>query len=168
MKPELNARLARLEQTPDISRVSSGSPCDLVLRPADTLAMIKTITGIEALVRRGLTVLKAKRLVEGVVENGEVVARVPCVDDIGALARDLRKAGIAVRTITVAPVDVKSVRTSLHLTQEQFALHYGLDIDAVQNWEQGRCDPDRATLAYLRAIAADPQRVAEALEGEVA
>ena len=65
-------------------------------------------------------------------------------------------------------VDVKPLRAALGLTQEQFALRFDLDIDAVQNWEQGRCKPDRATLAYLRAIAAAPREVAAAQEEEMA
>ena len=50
------------------------------------------------------------------------------------------------------------------LTQEQFALRYGLDVDAVQNWEQGRYQPDRATLAYLRVIERQPTEAARAQE----
>ena len=65
-------------------------------------------------------------------------------------------------------MDVKQVRAGLGLTPEQFALRFGIDVDALQNWEQGLCNPDRATLAYLRAIAEAPRDVAAAQEEEMA
>ena len=167
MKPELEERLARLGQTQGIGRVSSGSPVDLVLRVADGLAKVKTITAIEALARRHMPLLKSKRAIEAVVETGEALVHVPMVEDARTLAGDLRRAGIAAMRIADSAVDVKAVRSALDLTQEQFALRYGLDIDAVQNWEQGRCKPDKATASYLRAIARKPRELAEAQEETV-
>ncbi len=102
------------------------------------------------------------------VEDGEAIVHVPMVECAKTLSLDLAAAGVAVRRVASAAVDAKLVRAGLGLTQEQFALRFGLDIDAVQNWEQGRCKPDRATLAYLRAIAAAPDVVAAAQEGEMA
>ena len=167
MKPELKARLARLGPIGDIDRVSSGSPADLVLRPADGLAKVKTISAIEALVRRGPTLLRAKRAVEAMVETGETVLHVPTVEDLGALARELRAAGIEAKSLASSRVDVKAIRKRLGLSQEQFALRFGLDIDAVRNWEQGRCQPDKASLAYLRVIAARPNVASQAQEEDV-
>jgi putative transcriptional regulator len=54
------------------------------------------------------------------------------------------------------------------MSQEQFALRYNLDLDAVQNWEQGRRAPERAVLSYLRVIKADPKTAARAQEEGVA
>ncbi len=167
MKRGLKERFARLGPIRDIDRVSSGSPETLVLRPADGLAKVKTITATQALARRGMTLLKAKRAIEGMVEQGESIAHVPTVDNPAALARELRKAGVDARRVASSPVDVKVIRAALGLTQEEFARRYGLDIDAVQNWEQGRCKPDRPAQAYLRAIAAAPRDVAAAQEEEM-
>ena len=168
MKQELKARIARLGRTPDIDRVSSGSPVDLVIRPAGALAKVKTISAIEALVRRGTTLLKAKRAVEAMVGCGEAVVQVPTIEDAGGLAADLRAAGVVGKRLACSSIDVKAIRAGLGLTQEQFALRFGLDIDAVQNWEQGRCQPDKATASYLRAIGKRPREVAEAQEEEMA
>ncbi len=168
MKHELKARIARLGQTPDIDHVPSGSPVDLVVRPAGSLEEVKTISAVEALVCRGATVIKAKRAVEAMVANGEAVVHLPTVEDAGALAADLRVAGIAGKRLACSSIDVKAVRSGLGLTQEQFALRFGLDVDAVQNWEQGRCQPDKATASYLRAIGKRPREVAEAQEEEMA
>ena len=51
MKPELKERLARLERTPGVIRVLSGSPVDLLLRWTDPKS-IWSISAMESLVRR--------------------------------------------------------------------------------------------------------------------
>lgn len=168
MKQELKARIGRLGQTQDIDRISSGSPVDLVIRPAGALSKVKTISAIEAVVRRGATVLKAKRALEVMMDTGEAVVHVPTVEDFSALAVELCKTGVAGTRLASAPVDIKALRSRLGHTQEQFALRFGLDVDAVQNWEQGRCKPDKATASYLRAIAQRPREIAEALEEDLA
>ena len=168
MKQELKARLARLDRVRDDDRVSSGSPVDLVLRPADGLAKVLTISAIKALVRRGVVLIRAKRAVEAMVRDGEAFVHVPTVEDVRVLAAELRNAGVDGRRLGGAGVDVKAIRAGLGLTQEQFALRFGLDIDAVQNWEQGRYPPDRATTALMRAIAAAPETVAAAQEDALA
>ena len=164
MKPELKARLARLGPIRDVDHVSSGSPATLVLRPSNGLAKVRTIDAIRALARRGMTLLRAKRAVEAMVEDGSALAHVPMVDDASALSSELKKAGVEVRRVSTAPVDVKAIRSALGLSQEQFARRYALDLDAVQNWEQGRCMPDKPAQAYLRAIAAAPREVAASQE----
>jgi DNA-binding transcriptional regulator YiaG len=135
-----------------------------VLRPADGLPPVLTIPAITTLVRYGVVLLRAKRTIEAMVEFGEAVVHVPVVDDAKALAKELLDSGVAAKRLASASVDVKATRANLGLTQEQFALRFGLDIDALQNWEQGRCQPDKATASYLRAIAANPRAAAEAQE----
>jgi DNA-binding transcriptional regulator YiaG len=164
MKPELKARFARLGQIQVIDRVKSGSPVDLVLRPANGLPPIKTISAIQTLVRYGVVLARAKRTIEAMVEFREAVVHVPIVDDVQALAKELLDFGVAAKRLAGTSVDVKATRAALGLTQEQFALRFGLDIDALQNWEQGRCQPDKASASYLRAIAFKPREVAEAQE----
>jgi putative transcriptional regulator len=72
----------------------------------------------------------------------------------------LRRQGIP---IPGADVDIKAMRERLDLTQEQFALHFGLDLDAVRNRGHGRRKPDTAARSYLRAIYNDPAAVEAAL-----
>jgi DNA-binding transcriptional regulator YiaG len=164
MKPELKARLERLGPVRDIVRVASGSPVNLILRLQTDLRATNSIDAVHALAYRGMTLLRAKRAVEAVIEVGEALVHVPTVEDMAAFADALRTAGFKVVLISDERVDVKSVRARLELTQEQFALRFGLDIDAVQNWEQGRCQPDRATASYLRVIDREPKMAAAALE----
>ena len=165
---KLKERFARLGPVRGIDRVASGSPADLVLRPATDIAAIKTISVALALARRGMSLLQAKRAVEAVVEQGEAFVHVPTVEDLAALAGELGAAGIRASRLHDAVVDVKAVRTALGMTQEQFALRFGLEIDALRNWEQGRRQPDRATSSYLRVIASRPKEASAALEEELA
>jgi putative transcriptional regulator len=57
----------------------------------------------------------------------------------------------------------KVIRRALSLTQEEFAIRYGIPLGTLRDWEQGRSEPDQATRAYLRVIASDPEGVLKAL-----
>jgi putative transcriptional regulator len=164
MSSKLKERLERLGPVRGVDRVASGSPVDLVLRPRHDRARIKTIDATMALARRGMTMLRAKRAIEAVLDDGEVAVEVPTVEDFAALARDLSRAGVEAARIATDPVDVRSLRLSLGMSQEQFARRFNLDLDALQNWEQGRRSPERAVWSYLRVIAADPKAAARAQE----
>ncbi|KAB2919909.1 MAG: hypothetical protein F9K29_03350 [Hyphomicrobiaceae bacterium] len=63
-----------------------------------------------------------------------------------------------------APVDPQAIRLKLGMTQEQFALRFGLELRALQSRQQGRRTPDRAISAYLRVIERDPESAARAQE----
>jgi putative transcriptional regulator len=60
-------------------------------------------------------------------------------------------------------VDVRAVRAGTGLSRTEFARRFALDPRAMQDWEQGRRNPDRAARAYLRVIAYHPETVVEAL-----
>ncbi len=62
-----------------------------------------------------------------------------------------------------AEVDVKAMRNDLGMTQESFALRYGLTLARVRDWEQGRSAPDGAVRAYLKVIQKEPEAVERAL-----
>src|SRR2546426_733018 len=46
------------------------------------------------------------------------------------------------------PVDVRAIRSKLGLSQPQFAKRFGFSQRTVQEWEQGRTQPDSAVRAY--------------------
>ncbi len=60
-------------------------------------------------------------------------------------------------------IDVRSLRRKTGLSQGEFAARYALSLRTVQEWEQGRSEPDLATRAYLTVIDRNPQAVEEAL-----
>lgn len=60
----------------------------------------------------------------------------------------------------------KTLRRALHLTQEEFAARYRIPIGTLRDWEQGRCEPDQPSRAYLTVIAHDPEGVVRALQAQ--
>ena len=65
-------------------------------------------------------------------------------------------------------INVRSVRQKTGLSQGEFAARYALNPRTVQEWEQGRSEPDLATRAYLTVIENNPQAVEEALAATTA
>ena len=61
------------------------------------------------------------------------------------------------------PVDVKSIRSKSGLSQLEFADRYGFSRRTLQEWEQGRAQPESAVRAYLTVIDRNPKAVEEAL-----
>lgn len=61
-------------------------------------------------------------------------------------------------------VDVVAIRARTGLSQRAFAERFGLDLRAVQDWEQGRRKPTRSVASYLRVIDKAPEAVVAALE----
>ncbi len=63
------------------------------------------------------------------------------------------------------PLVVKNIRKKLHQSQAQFAYMIGVNVDTLQNWEQGRRVPEGPALALLRVAEASPEAVMQALHG---
>ena len=61
---------------------------------------------------------------------------------------------------------ISALRKRLKLSRRKFADRFGLDIRAVQDWEQGRRRPDRAARVLLTVIDCNPDAVIQALSGE--
>jgi putative transcriptional regulator len=57
----------------------------------------------------------------------------------------------------------KTLRRALGMTQEEFATRYRIPLGTLRDWEQGRCEPDQPSRAYLAVIAHDPEGVKRAL-----
>jgi putative transcriptional regulator len=159
MHSSLRADFARLGPIRAVDRVSSGSPGVFVLRPRADLRPA-TVDGALALTRRGLTLLRAKRAMEELVETGRSFVELPTVEDTGALVAELARAGIAAAPAeTPRRVDVRALRQRLGLSREQFATRFGLELETVRNWEMGRREPDTTARSYLQAIANEPELV---------
>jgi putative transcriptional regulator len=67
------------------------------------------------------------------------------------------------RITKVALPDVKAIRRSLRMSQDEFATVYRIPLATLKNWEQGRRQPDAPAAAYLRAIQRRPKEVMEAI-----
>ena len=60
-------------------------------------------------------------------------------------------------------IDVAAARARLGLSQAAFARAFGLDLAALQAWEQHRRRPDRTARILLAVIAREPAAVIRAL-----
>jgi putative transcriptional regulator len=58
---------------------------------------------------------------------------------------------------------VKRVRLALKLSREAFAERYHIPLKILERWERYEAEPDPVAIAFLDAIASDPQGVAQAL-----
>ena len=67
------------------------------------------------------------------------------------------------RVIRFKPADIKAIREKLGVSQSEFALMIGVSVSTLQNWEQGRRQPDGPARALLKIAAENPEAVAEAL-----
>ena len=57
------------------------------------------------------------------------------------------------------PSRIVALRKRLRLSRQMFADRFGLDVRALQEWEQGRRVPDRAARVLLTVIDHDPEAV---------
>ncbi len=162
-KSSFRERFERRGRIQGIDPVSSGSPETLSLRLKGSLAETRAVEAMIVLRRRGVPTLKAKRAVEAALEGRANVVEAPTVESLRALADDLAQAGFEASVVRRQAVDVKKLRERLNLTQEQFAMRFGLELDAVRNWEYGRREPDAAALSYLTVIDRAPDAVQQAL-----
>ena len=67
-----------------------------------------------------------------------------------------------------AAVNVRAVRKRLGLSQAGFARRFGFGLATVQDWEQGRYQPDQAARSYLLVIEREPEVVERALQAAAA
>ncbi len=67
------------------------------------------------------------------------------------------------RQTTFKPAAVRRIRTDLGLSQSEFALLIGVSVATLQNWEQGRRQPEGPARALLKVAATHPDAVKDAL-----
>jgi putative transcriptional regulator len=61
------------------------------------------------------------------------------------------------------PKELSAVRKRLGMSQAEFAGTFHINLRTLQDWEQGRRQPEETVQAYLRVIARNPDAVTEAL-----
>ncbi len=85
------------------------------------------------------------------------------VESVKQMGSIMRGENIPHRRTVLSKVDVKGLRERLGLTQSQFAGMIGVSIKTLQNWEQGRREPEGPAKALLRVVEREPQAVLNAL-----
>ena len=85
---------------------------------------------------------------------------VESIRQAGKIRRGEMKPG---RTFQFNPADIKAIRLRLKKSQTEFALMIGVSVSTLQNWEQGRREPEGPARAPLKVAAENPKAVAKAL-----
>lgn len=67
------------------------------------------------------------------------------------------------RAEKLEPIDVKTIRAKLGMSQPEFARAFGLNLAALRDWEQRRRAPRGPALALLRIIDREPEAARRAL-----
>lgn len=148
--------LARRDEIPDKPRLPSGSPVKLILsvgvmhKPVSVALIIRSL---------GHSLKKAHDMIDRLAAGQHVPIELVIPDGRDVLSE------LNVRAQIVEPprVDVRAIRRRLDLTQAEFAIRFGLELDTVQNWGQGRYSPDPAATVLLKVIAQNPEAVDAAL-----
>ncbi|SLM29762.1 Transcriptional regulator, XRE family [Desulfamplus magnetovallimortis] len=63
----------------------------------------------------------------------------------------------------LSPVDVKTIRENVGMTQNEFALAFGISIGTLRHWERGDRTPQGPARVLLNVVAKEPQAVLRAL-----
>lgn len=85
---------------------------------------------------------------------------VASVKQAGKIHRGEAKAS---RTFVFQPEEVRKIREKLNKSQSEFAQMIGVSVATLQNWEQGRRQPEGPARALLVVAAKAPNVVAKAL-----
>ena len=67
------------------------------------------------------------------------------------------------RVVEVSPDEITATRKRMHLSQEIFALTFGISPATLRDWEQGRRHPEGPAKVLLRVIDKEPEAVLRAL-----
>lgn len=85
------------------------------------------------------------------------------IKQAGEIKRGIRKPSRVFNA--AASPDVKTIRERLGLSQSRFAALMGVSARTLQNWEQGRREPEGPAKALLRVVEKQPEAVLQALHG---
>ena len=159
---ELKARLARLGPVRDADPPPSfsGDAVPLLLRLVGPLD--KPVTVVRRLYAAGMTLHAAHDIINRLAETRLAICRVAEGAGIPALAADLAAMNVhTYRRRQLDPDLIAQVRNRHGMSQREFAEVLGLDVDTLQNWEQGRNRPDPAALSLMMVFDKSPELIQE-------
>ena len=138
----------------------SGSPVRLAIRAKN--AVERPVDLARLFVARGISLRRAHETLT------KLAAGQPAFIELHArtnreLIAELQAFGLVAQVLKRRDIDVREVRNRLGLSQAEFAVRFGFEVDTIQNWEQGRNKPDGAALLLLRIIDTNPDVVDHAL-----
>lgn len=163
---ELRARFARLGPLPAASPVPSHSDETAAVLFRREGPLDRPIDFIKRLRWSGVSLKAAHDAINRLAEFGSAVCQVPVDNDLVGLARDLTPMNISVhrrRVISEPSAFIVKLREQHGLSQRDLADALGLDVRTLQNWEQGRNQPDSTVLALMTLFDKSPDLVRDAV-----
>jgi DNA-binding XRE family transcriptional regulator len=124
---------------------------DVRLLLKQTGAISRPVDVVRHLHATGLSLRTSREILERLAQ-GQLVATAVSSTDPVLLMDVLGQLGVTARVLRVPDASVKDVRDKFHLTQAEFATRFGLELDTVRNWEQGRNKLDPSTRLLLKVI----------------
>jgi putative transcriptional regulator len=94
------------------------------------------------------------------MKNEDFDILVSSIKEAGQIKAKKKKAS---RVFELGALEIKEIRKSLDLSQNNFAFMIGVSVRTLQNWEQGRRVPDGPAQALLKVASKNPQAILEAL-----
>jgi DNA-binding transcriptional regulator YiaG len=153
----------RRAETPEDAQKSFAFPTfRFLLVPREIL---QPVTLALALRSHGLSLRKAHEILNRLAAGDHVATELSGPDAM-ELTEKLRRLGVRPLLIRSPDADPKRTREALGLSQAEFALRYGMELDTLRNWEQGRSKPDAAMRLLFKLIETHPQLVSSVLTGE--
>lgn len=68
------------------------------------------------------------------------------------------------KCIVHSPIDIKQIRSKQGFSQNKFANEFGISVETLRNWEQGKRTPDRTAQILLAVIDRYPDVVREVVD----
>ncbi len=72
--------------------------------------------------------------------------------------------GRVARMHRLKPVNIKKLRSTVGMTQVEFAAMFGMSLGTLRHWERGDREPHGPALVLLNVIKNNPNAVLEALD----
>jgi DNA-binding transcriptional regulator YiaG len=163
---ELRARFERLGPLPVASPVPSHSDETAAVLFRREGPLDRPIDFIKRLRWAGVPLKAAHDAINRLAEFGTTACQVPVDNDLAELARDLKPMNVTVhrrRIIRDPAAFIAELRARHSLSQRELADALGLDVRTLQNWEQGRNQPDNAVLSLMVLFDQSPERVRRAV-----
>jgi DNA-binding transcriptional regulator YiaG len=150
-------------ETPEgLQKSSASQTIKLLLVPETMSEPVKLALVLHSC---GMSLRKAHDTLNRLAKGDHVAAELSA-PDATELTHELRRLGVSTFFIRSPDGDPKRAREALGLSQVEFAVRYGLELDTLRNWEQGRSNPDAAARLLFKVIEAHPHLVSSVLTGE--
>ena len=108
------------------------------------------------------------QLLAGTRQSGDIVGERQFEHRIAELSSELESLKEewqlqASSSIKFSPMDVKTIRAKLGMSQSEFAAAFGISVSTLRRWERGDCTPRGPALVLLNIAAKEPDVVLRAL-----